>query len=356
MQSLALDKINNGGLVVLLLQSAIPMSMLITRLFLKVKYRMSQYIGAMLVIAGIIVVLVPQLINPSNNGVTPSATGIWSAVLIASCIPMCLSSVYKEKALGDTEIDAVYMNYWIAVYQFIISFPLLVPMAYASDLTVQELPSNLWNGMKCYVGINSITTGPHIDDCSSAPIYVNVYILFNLAYNVLIILLLKYGSSNILYLCITLQVPISNLAFALPFMPNSQPVTWEAGLGLAVIMGGLVIYRFFTPLKGRIYKTLGWQLPESKPAGAKTADAEQSAGLLAAGGEGAGSDGSLLVGGESPSQMSGSTPIRGLHAHFSKGKKGGSSAAARAEAVSAARSSMQAPAAGQGATQRRPSQ
>ncbi len=32
---------NEGGLVVLLLQSAIPLSMIITRIFLKVKYKVS---------------------------------------------------------------------------------------------------------------------------------------------------------------------------------------------------------------------------------------------------------------------------------------------------------------------------
>lgn len=103
MQSLATAYLNTqGALVVLLLQSAIPSSMLITKVFLKTKYKLYQYAGAAAVIAGILVVLVPQLTSGAAGG--GSTTGIWSAVLVLSCVPMCLSSVYKEKALGDTEI------------------------------------------------------------------------------------------------------------------------------------------------------------------------------------------------------------------------------------------------------------
>ena len=100
MQSCATAKMSSAGaLVVLLMQSAIPSSMIITKVFLKSRYKVYQYCGAVLVIAGILVVLVPQLVQ-GVSGVDD--LGAWAAVLVLSCIPMCLSSVYKEKALGDT--------------------------------------------------------------------------------------------------------------------------------------------------------------------------------------------------------------------------------------------------------------
>jgi hypothetical protein len=53
LQSLSMAKLQDqGGLIVLLLQSAIPSSMLITRIFLKVQYKWYQYTGALMVIAG----------------------------------------------------------------------------------------------------------------------------------------------------------------------------------------------------------------------------------------------------------------------------------------------------------------
>ena len=47
---------------------------------------------------------------------------------------LLLGSVYKEKALGDVDIDPVYLNGWVAVYQFLFSIPLLIPSAIASNV------------------------------------------------------------------------------------------------------------------------------------------------------------------------------------------------------------------------------
>lgn len=74
-------------------------------------------------------------------------------------------------------------------------------------------------------------------------IYVNIYLLFNVCYNILIIMILKWGSSNILWLAMTVMVPLGNLAFALPFMPGATPVTAFDLVGLVVIMVGLMAYR-----------------------------------------------------------------------------------------------------------------
>lgn len=49
---------------------------------------------------------------------------------------MCLSSVYKEKALGDDDMDVIYLNGWVAVFQFMASLLFAVPSAYAMGLPV----------------------------------------------------------------------------------------------------------------------------------------------------------------------------------------------------------------------------
>ena len=188
--------------------------------------------------------------------------------------------MYKEKALGDVDIDPVYMNGWVAVYQFIFSIPLLIPSAVASNVAISDLcvpgavavcafvlcvllpalarrralvvvrwrphrcipshlllsilvatlfawfwvccmrcyflkqrcpcaraglvvwccvtpfrPANLWNGMRCLAQADIVFTATDnltVDDCFYSPTYVSIYILFNLGYNVLIILILKY--------------------------------------------------------------------------------------------------------------------------------------------------------------------
>ena len=46
----------------------------------------------------------------------------------------------------------------------------------------------------------------------------------------------RYGSANILWLAMTVMVPLANFSFALKFMPNRKGLTWEDGVGLAIIM------------------------------------------------------------------------------------------------------------------------
>lgn len=254
MQIMATALIADGTLVTLLLQAAIPISMAISKCFLKTKYRQSQYVGAGIVAVGLIVTLLPTFLQHQSEG-QGSNRILWSIVIIFSCVPMAFSSVYKEKALGSAEIDAIYMNGWVAVFQFILSFPLLVPGAVAAKIPVSHVWDNLWNGMKCFAGVNTYTnkhTLPNdnfvVDNCSAGPLYTSLYVLCNLAYNVLIILLLKYGSANILFLALTAVVPVASIAFAIPGMPQQQTLTWGDWVGLVLIMSGLVCYRFFPAL------------------------------------------------------------------------------------------------------------
>lgn len=234
-----------GSLIILLGQAAIPVSMIISSVLLKTKYSLYQYVGAVVVSLGLLIVLGPSLSGNSSGG-DSHAIVFWSAVMIVSCVPMCLSSVYKEKALGEAELDPVYLNGWIAVFQLLMAIPLTIPAAMVGDPSVQpdHLMQNLADGFKCYMGQNSITEGPHKDDCDKATIYVTTYLLFNVAYNLLIILILKFGSANILWLAMTIMVPLGNVAFTFPFMPEHQPLHANDIAGLAFIMLGLFVYRF----------------------------------------------------------------------------------------------------------------
>jgi drug/metabolite transporter (DMT)-like permease len=191
-----------GSLIILLGQAAIPVSMAISSLLLKTKYSVYQYIGAVTVTIGLLIVLGAGDSSSSGGGTSGHLIVLWSIVMIVSCVPMCLSSVYKEKALGETELDAVYLNGWIAIFQFMFAVPLTVPAAMIGETPVnpRHLLDNLYAGFQCYMGHNTITDGPHKDDCARAPLFVTAYILFNVGFNLLIILILKFGSANILWL------------------------------------------------------------------------------------------------------------------------------------------------------------
>lgn len=258
MQTFAINYISNASMIVLVQQSAIPISMVISSYALNSVYTKSQYVGASIVLLGIIVVLIPNMMGSesatasgaSGNGDSNSSSQLWwILLLVVSCVPMCLSSVYKEKALGETEIDIMYLNGWVAIFQFLVALPLCIPTGYLQKIPLSQIWPNLHDGMMCWMGVNGVTEehnplGLPLDDCSSAPLFVTTYLFFNVVFNFLIIVILKHGSANIMWMASTVIVPLSNVAFSLKFMPGSQPLRTGDLIGLAVIMGGLVVYRF----------------------------------------------------------------------------------------------------------------
>jgi len=278
---LAVNYVPNASTLVLLQQAAIPISMVISALaFVGVRYDRFQIIGAGVVLLGIGVVLSPQL--ETSDSEASSGTVLWSLVTVAACVPMCLSSVYKEKALGEQDVGVIFLNGWVAVFQTVMSLPLAIPSAWATHLPLSELPDNVVDGFSCVRGIGSVGVvqpepgltyddddlfasnpsgydllNPNVDtrrpdDCATAPAYVTLYIIFNLLYNVATILMLKQGGSNVLYLASTVLVPISNVMFALPCMPQHQPVHTTDVYGLLVIMLGLTLYRAGQQIASRL--------------------------------------------------------------------------------------------------------
>lgn len=234
-----------GPLIILLSQSAIPISMVISRYLINARYNKYQYAGAIVVAGGITIVLAPSIAGGSV---------LWASVMMLSCVPMTLSSVYKEISLGETELDPMFLNGMISAYQLFFSLFLCVPAGYAGDPSVHagQLPQNIVDGGKCLFGMDTIDCLADEDDgeCYEdncylrAPVFVFCYLVFNQLYNLLIILILKYGSANVLWLAMTVMVPLGNVAFTLPFVPENAPLRVTDIIGLVVIVSGLGIYRF----------------------------------------------------------------------------------------------------------------
>lgn len=283
MQTFAIIYITNASLIVLVQQSAIPISMIISRYALNATYTNSQYLGAAIVLLGIIAVIIPSMLggSPSSSDIaSPDSTEIsegstsifksqtlWLIMLVISCVPMCLSSVYKEKALGEMEIDVIYLNGWVAIYQFLIAIPLSIPTCFIQNIPLSSVIPNMYGGMMCWMGYNTITEDYNpdnlpLDDCANAPFYVTAYLFFNVVFNFLIILILKLGSANILWMASTVIVPISNVAFSMNFMPGHQPMGPMDFVGLVIIMLGLVIYRFSEDIISLYNRAIGKEVSD----------------------------------------------------------------------------------------------
>lgn len=105
--------------------------------------------------------------------------------------------------------------------------------------------------MRCYVGVNSQqcqadddASGCVSDNCHYATLFVTLYLIFNIGYNILIILIIKFGSASLLFMALTIMVPLGNIAFTLDFVPGHKPLQVTDIIGLVIICSGLACYRF----------------------------------------------------------------------------------------------------------------
>src|SRR3546814_10733537 len=97
-------------------------------------------------------------------------------------------------------------------------------IAWAMGLPVSSIPENTYNGWLCWLGTSSVEpgdpSGMPVDDCTMAPVYVSAYLAFNIVYNILIVVVIKYGGANLLFIASTVMVPIGNVAFSFRFVPG----------------------------------------------------------------------------------------------------------------------------------------
>jgi len=233
------------------------------RIHLQTYYTVMQYIGALVVLAGLGVSLSGGL---SSRG----SSFIFELIFFIATVPMALSGVYKEIAFRDSDdMDVWYLNGWVALFQFLISLTYAPLAAVMSDLAIKDIPSNLWEGLLCWsIGRNTVVdhclgafpcgTGDFAaccDSCNAAHPAISelsafwamaIYVFVNIIYNVLLVAVIKYGSAALMYIASTLVLPLSSLGFTLkPIMGhNSQPFTWRSGAGLGIVLAGLIIYRF----------------------------------------------------------------------------------------------------------------
>lgn len=290
-----------GTLIVLLPQVAIPLSMLASRFILREKFTQYQYLGAAIVMVGIVVVLFPVLTQqtapnfscqpidedqfcticqtetnqedceshrqddtPSFESVLQQKDGefsckwiskeegprlddwlkvVWSLIMLLSCVPMVLSTVYKQVAL-QVQLDPILINGWVSLFQLFSGLLFVVPAGYASSpkVKVMDLPENWSQAINClFSRTNSIRSGCHPDDCSEAALLVHLGLLSSVVYTVSMILVLKYGSASLLYLGLTVMVPLGHLVFSV----HSSSETDMADItGLIVLVSGLILFRF----------------------------------------------------------------------------------------------------------------
>lgn len=239
----------SGSTQALLLQAVIPFTMTLSYIILKERYQKLQYLGATVILTGVLFVLVPKALDPSASS-GENNLFLFNMIFLMSDLPQAMSSVYKEIAFTE-DLDVNYLQAWVALWQVIFGFVLApvnsLKFLGSNAMPLDQIPNALLNGGKCMVGINSIVEncGSNCDDCSGAWISLVIYLAFNMLYNVAIVLVIKYGGANLVYFVMTLRLPLVQVAFTLKFISNPpDQFHWYSIVGLMLILGGLIIYRY----------------------------------------------------------------------------------------------------------------
>jgi len=91
--------ITNASIIVLIQQSAIPISMVISKVALQAQYTLAQYIGAGIVIAGIVVVLIPTFLDASTSsgGTVPQEESGYLSIFLPTIYVYYLVSILHFK-------------------------------------------------------------------------------------------------------------------------------------------------------------------------------------------------------------------------------------------------------------------
>lgn len=182
----------------------------------------------------------------------------WSIVMILSCVPSVMSTVYKQLALQTaTSMDPILINGWVCLFQLICGLFLVVPSGLVSSPRVHPLKigSNWLAGFGClFTQTNSIETGCHPDDCSEAALWVHISLVNSVVYALSMLFVLKYGSCDLMYLGLTLVVPLGHLAFDCHSSFANLRIYDMAGLVILVL--GLMLYRFGNSRKPRMDETV----------------------------------------------------------------------------------------------------
>eukprot|EP00618_Florenciella_parvula_P024606 CAMPEP_0119527926 /NCGR_PEP_ID=MMETSP1344-20130328/42220_1 /TAXON_ID=236787 /ORGANISM="Florenciella parvula, Strain CCMP2471" /LENGTH=378 /DNA_ID=CAMNT_0007567199 /DNA_START=73 /DNA_END=1209 /DNA_ORIENTATION=+ len=235
----------DGSLQNLLNQCIIPLTLIMSVIYLKVSYTCGQYTGSGAILGGTGVAVLPGFGKSSHTSTTPAGIIIY----FFSIVPTSVSNVYKETAFREKKHCDVYvLSAIVAMFQVLWGFlflPLLALPGFGG-IPFSEMPAQMSNGFACFMGYDSLP-GDHCSDkkiIHTAFAAMMIYCIINFGYNVFQLLVTKHGSAMLMVMSSALSLPVTNMAFACPWLmgENTEDFTVYDVVALCIVVVGFVIY------------------------------------------------------------------------------------------------------------------
>jgi drug/metabolite transporter (DMT)-like permease len=237
----------SGSLQLLVSKLDLALTMALTWAFLRntlhVRYRWTHVTGATLIIIGVCAASLPSLI--SGGGRNNSVSGIF--LICLSAVPGSVSMLFKEVMMKKHHMDPLFANAGTSPWQLLVSMatlPLLIVPG-MSDLSASDLPANLHDGIMCLIVGRDTDPNPAYVDCSSAAILYWLFFAFNLAFNLILVAAMKFGSAVVVSMSSALLLPLGALVFSFSFVMdnNAVPIHSSTLIALFFVLVGFIFFK-----------------------------------------------------------------------------------------------------------------
>jgi len=231
----------SGQLASVMTQAIVGYSMLCAMLILSTRYTYWQVWGMLVIVGGTMVCLFANGLEEGRSHMG------YAMIMFLSTLPNALSFTLKELVfVRRPKLDIFVVNSSSSLFQLLL-WPVFLPLTLLFNQT-GGLPfgTYLMDGFKCFVGQYDFAPGSPYD-CRAMPYPFLIYIAFNLAYNVALLLLLKQASALQAFMAVKAVLPVSFLLFYFKWpLITPSPINAFIIVGLVVVIVGLIFYRLAT--------------------------------------------------------------------------------------------------------------
>jgi hypothetical protein len=280
-----------GSMANVLSQTVLPINMLLAYAFLGTRYKNCHYLGALLVVYGVLVKMMPVLFNLDGEGGGSMGGGVgWICLLVFSQFFSAGSNVFKEIGLKGVDMDEWYMNLWVALWQMFFG-ALCFWQGYVGAFTdplpaVGACEGCTWSAMfkgsnACFWGgtvdIAGPASSPTFDDATCTQLggtffppndgagvppgdsccrkdcetefgtpssVFGTFLVFNVTFNMLMLFVFKHGSSVLFVVANAARLPLVQCLLMWKWLagPSDQKFAVYDGYALFALVLAVVVY------------------------------------------------------------------------------------------------------------------
>lgn len=235
-----------GQFQTLLNQCLIPLTMLASYVFLKIKYTNYQLMGALTILIGAAAVVVPSFLK---SEFTSDQLRVYACVVyVSSNIPMACSAIYKERAFKSYKVNVYYLTQWVSIYQLFFGFILaplqMIPgIGSKNGISMHEIIESFKGGWECCFSFNGE------DQCAGKHTFLLIvgYCFINFAFNTTGLFMTKHASAVMNSITFAVLLPLTTMLFSFKFLgPYQEHFSYFTAIGLVIILIGVGLYHFFS--------------------------------------------------------------------------------------------------------------